>query len=58
LVPIGDEEQMADKIIWLLENPREAKEMGEYGRKLVEDRYGNNADKIITFWKDIINFTN
>lgn len=55
LVPIGNYQKLAEKIIWLLENPEEAKKIGEYGRALVKDRYGDNTSKIIGFWTDIIN---
>lgn len=54
LVPIGNAEKLAEKIIWLLENPDKAEEMGENGRKLVQKKYGDNTNKIIQFWHDII----
>jgi len=54
LVPIGSYHKLAEKIIWLLENPDEAKKMGEYGRETVRERYGDNLNKIINFWTDIV----
>jgi len=55
LVPIGDAQKLAEKIIWLLENPDEARKMGEYGRELVKEKFDNNTEKIVKFWNDIIN---
>jgi len=54
LVPVGDAKALADKILFLLDNPEKAKEMGENGRKLVIEKYSDNTKKIIDFWKDII----
>lgn len=55
LVPIGDPEKLASKIIELLENPNQAKQMGENGRKLVQEKYSDNTNKIIKFWQEIVN---
>lgn len=55
LVPIGNYQKLAEKIIWLLENQSEAKKMGDYGRQMVKEKYGDNISKIINFWQDIIN---
>mgnify|MGYP001559663501 CR=1 FL=1 len=55
LAPIGDAQKLAEKIIWLLEHPEDAKRMGGYGRELMKKKYGDNTDKIIKFWQDIIN---
>ncbi len=54
LVPIGDYEALADKIIYLLEHPDEAKKMGEKGREIVRERFSDNTDRIVKFWQDII----
>ncbi len=54
LVPIGDYQALADKIIYLLDNPQKAQEMGENGRKLVNERFGNNTEKIINFWQELL----
>jgi len=54
LVPIGDAKALADKIIELLNNPDKAREMGENGRKLVQEKYGDNTQKIINLWKELI----
>ena len=39
LVPPGDIKAMAEKIVYLLDNPEVAKRMGEAGRKRVEERF-------------------
>lgn len=54
LVPIGDANEMAKKILYLLNNPDKAKKMGDNGRKLVIEKYSNNLNKVINFWQDII----
>jgi len=54
LVPIGDAEKLAEKIIQLLDYPEEARRMGEKGRQIVQERFGDNLIKIIQFWRDII----
>ena len=55
LVPVGDANQLAEKIIYLLNNPEVAKTMGKNGKKLVSEKFGDNTSKIINFWKEIIN---
>jgi glycosyltransferase involved in cell wall biosynthesis/4-amino-4-deoxy-L-arabinose transferase-like glycosyltransferase len=55
LVPIGDADMMSEKIIYLLENPDVAKEMGQLGRKMVKQKYGDNTNKIISLWQDLKN---
>jgi len=54
LVPIGDYQALAEKIIYLLNNPDKAKEMGENGRKLVQQKYSDNTQRIINFWKELV----
>lgn len=53
LVPIGDAQALADKIIYLLEHPDEAKAMGEMGRELARGRFGSNTEKIIQLWHEV-----
>jgi glycosyltransferase involved in cell wall biosynthesis len=55
LVPIGDSESLANRIIELLNNPQKAKEMGDNGKKMMQEQYGDNTEKIVQFWRDIIN---
>lgn len=55
LVPIGDYKALAGKIIYLLEHPDEAKKMGEKGREIVRERFGDNTDRIVKFWRDTVN---
>ncbi len=54
LVPIGDAQALADKVIELLNDPVKAKEMGENGRKLVQGKYSDNTERIISLWKEIV----
>ncbi|BAL81656.1 glycosyltransferase family 4 protein [Caldisericum exile] len=42
LVPFGDIEGLADKIIYLMENPEVAKEMGKRGREKIEREFSLN----------------
>ncbi|MFA5029358.1 MAG: glycosyltransferase family 4 protein [Patescibacteria group bacterium] len=55
LVPIKDCKGLAKKIIYLLENPEVAKQMGEKGRTMVKEKFSDNTGKIIQFWNNIIN---
>lgn len=57
LVPIGDANDLADKIIFLLNNPDQAQLMGENGKKLVTEKFNGkiNTENIIKFWQDIVN---
>lgn len=54
LVPIKDAKALAEKILLLLDNPELAKQMGENGRKLVKEKFGDNTRKIVEFWKELI----
>lgn len=54
LVPIGDSVKLAEKLIYLLENPAIAKQMGENGRILVREKFSHNTKKIIRFWEDML----
>ncbi len=55
LVPIGDSQALARKILYLLNNPAKAKEMGENGRQMVKERFDQQKiiKKIIDFWQDL-----
>jgi len=54
LVPIGDARILAEKISYLLDNPDKAEVMGKNGLKIVSEKYSDNTEKIIDFWKDLI----
>ena len=54
LVPINNANLLADKILYLLNNPEKAKQIGENGRKLVIEKYNNNTEKIIKLWKNLV----
>ncbi|MDD2807008.1 MAG: glycosyltransferase family 4 protein [Patescibacteria group bacterium] len=53
LAPVGDAEKIAEKIIYLLNNPAVAKAMGARGLELVNKNFGNNTEKIISFWREV-----
>ena len=54
LVPIGDAEALAKKILELLNNPEKSKAMGEHGKKLALERFSDNTEKIIALWREVI----
>lgn len=58
LVPIGDEETLARKIIYLLNNPEIAKKMGETGQQMVKEKFNQETilKNIINFWRDLCVF--
>lgn len=41
LTPIGDAEAMADRILWMLQNPEKRRRMGQAGREMIEARFSN-----------------
>jgi glycosyltransferase involved in cell wall biosynthesis len=43
LVPSGNDEMMAERILSLLRNPERARAMGERGRRVVEERFSCQA---------------
>jgi len=55
LVPIEDSQTLAKKILYLLNNPAKAKQMGEAGRKIVKERFNQQKiiQQIIKFWQDL-----
>ncbi len=55
LVPIGDNQALAKKILYLLNNPKEAKRMGEIGRKMVKGSFNQQKiiNRIISLWQDL-----
>ncbi|MBU1176930.1 MAG: glycosyltransferase family 4 protein [Patescibacteria group bacterium] len=57
LVPIGDSEALAKKILFLLNNPEKAKEMGQAGKKMVKEKFKQEKilKKVIKFWKELKN---
>jgi len=55
LVSIKDYRTLAQQIIKLLNEPKLAQQMGEYGRQLVKEKYGDNTQKIIELWKELLN---
>jgi len=55
LVPIGDSQALAKKILYLLNNPAKAKKMGENGRQMVKEKFNQQKiiQQIIKFWQDL-----
>ena len=56
LVDPLDPRRIAQAVAWLLENPKEAEEMGRRGREAVLERYSwrTEAEKLIGFYKNIL----
>jgi len=56
LVPVGDSQGLAEKVIYLLNHPERARAMGGKGREIIKDRFNKKeiVDKIINFWQDLI----
>lgn len=49
--------QIAEKILWLIEHPDEAKRMGINGRRIIEEKFDvkKRINKIINLYKRILN---
>lgn len=49
-------QQLADTLVWLIEHPEEARQMGKNGRKAVEQDYNwqSEEDKLLKFYKQIL----
>lgn len=52
LIPIKDEDRMAEGICWLIEHPEEAEHMGDNARKIADIA---NGQAIFEQWRDYIN---
>jgi len=55
LVPIGDSEALSRKILYLLNNPDKAKEIGKAGKQMIIEKFNQEKiiEKIVKFWKDL-----
>lgn len=55
LVPIGNERALVEKITELLQHPKLSEQMGEYGEKLVREKFNREkiVQGIIEFWKKL-----
>jgi glycosyltransferase involved in cell wall biosynthesis len=56
LVKPKDPKEIAEKILWLLEHPEEAKQMGVNGRKTVEEKFNleKRIDRLIEVYEKVI----
>lgn len=54
LVPVGDAEKLAEKIIYLLENPQQASDMGQRGKELVKEKFFFTAKDVTTLWERVL----
>jgi glycosyltransferase involved in cell wall biosynthesis len=56
LVKPKDPKEIAEKILWLLEHPEEAKQMGINGRKIVEEKFNSEKriDRLIEVYEKVI----
>jgi len=54
LVDPADERQLAEKIKYLIDNPSEAKGMGAYGRRLVEEQFSSEkvAERLLEVYQE------
>lgn len=52
LIDVSDEEAMAEKILYLLDNPETARRFGENGRKFVSERFNRERlmKELVTAW--------
>ena len=56
LSPPQDTEQLAENILTLVDNPARCKQMGEYGRKRVEDYFNSRrlADDVERVYRSVL----
>ena len=56
LVPPRDPRAIAEKILWLIENPDEIKRIGMNGRKLAEEKFDieKRVDRIVELYKELL----
>ena len=50
--------EIAEKILWLINNPKEAKHMGRNGRKIVEKKFNidKRSDRIISLYNSLLEY--
>jgi len=56
LVEPRNSAQIAERILWLIENPDEARRMGMNGRKIVEEKFNidKRIEKIISIYEEFL----
>ena len=57
LVSPANTKELVEKVLFLIENPKEVKKMGQYGRKIVEEKFNLKlrARKIATIYRSLSN---
>ena len=43
LTPVGDAQRLAERLLWMLQNPEQRRNMGQAGRQMVESRFSNEV---------------
>lgn len=56
LTPINDAEIMADRMVWMLQNPEKRRQMGDAGRQMILRRFSNEvvAQKYLTVYDKLL----
>lgn len=56
VVPNGDWQALADKVVYLLDHPREGRQLGEAGQKLVREQFhfGLLAQRLEAFYRQLL----
>jgi glycosyltransferase involved in cell wall biosynthesis len=56
LVDPQSTDAISDAMVWLIDNPEQAKEMGKNGKRAVEEKYNWNIEskKLIAMYRDLI----
>lgn len=43
LTPVGDAQAMSERLLWMLQNPEQRRNMGQAGKRMVETRFSNEV---------------
>lgn len=43
LTPVGDAQALAERLVWMLQNPEQRRIMGQAGRQMIESRFSNEV---------------
>ena len=57
LTPVGDAQAMAERLVWMLQNPQARRQMGLAGREMVERRFSNAivGQKYLDVYEKLLN---